>query len=393
MKNFFQLLITFYLIFVSLSFVGAQGNNNTGEELFVFGSRTCHKCAKVKEELIPKIEKKFAGKVRIEYRDIDEMENYMFLLSLEEKYKAGVELDLPIFFFKGKFLNSKVDIEERLDEMLSSALGRVALEESISNVDLISRFKKFTPLAIISAGLIDGINPCAFTVLVFFISFLATQGYRKREILVIGLCFILAVFLTYVLLGIGLFSFLYKLAGFWAIRKAFNLCVGIFSVILGILAVYDFFKYRLNTKADGFVLQLPQAVKNRIHQVIGLKYRKTKDDQEADASLSRHLVKLVASALTTGFIVSILEAVCTGQTYLPTIAFILKTTPLKFAALGYLLLYNLMFILPLFLIFFFALFGVTSSQFGRFLRNNLLAIKLLMATLFFGLGIFLIWRA
>jgi hypothetical protein len=103
--------------------------------------------------------------------------------------------------------------------------------------------------------------------------------------------------------------------------------------------------------------------------------------------------KLVLSALVSGFLVSLLEAVCTGQTYLPTIVFVLKTTPYKLPAFLFLVIYNLMFILPLVAIFILALLGTTSGQFSRFLKTHLLKIKLLMAVLFFGLGLFLLWRA
>jgi threonine/homoserine/homoserine lactone efflux protein len=52
-----------------------------------------------------------------------------------------------------------------------------------------------------------------------------------------------------------------------------------------------------------------------------------------------------------------------------------------------------MFIAPLLIIFIFAVFGVTSERFSKFFKKYLLAIKVLMAVLFFGFGIFLIWRA
>jgi cytochrome c biogenesis protein CcdA len=78
--------------------------------------------------------------------------------------------------------------------------------------------------------------------------------------------------------------------------------------------------------------------------------------------------------------------------YLPTIAFVLKASPLKLQALGYLLLYNIMFIVPLIVIFVLALMGTTSSQFSAFLKKHLGLIKIFMAVLFFSLGIFLIWR-
>ena len=98
------------------------------------------------------------------------------------------------------------------------------------------------------------------------------------------------------------------------------------------------------------------------------------------------------SAFISGFLVSLLEAVCTGQMYLPTIAFVLKASSFKLQALGYLLLYNIMFIVPLVVIFVFALMGTTSAEFTSFLKKHLGVIKIFMAVLFFSLGIFLIWR-
>jgi cytochrome c biogenesis protein CcdA len=92
-------------------------------------------------------------------------------------------------------------------------------------------------------------------------------------------------------------------------------------------------------------------------------------------------------------LVSLLEAVCTGQVYLPTISFVLKSTTLKLEALGYLLLYNFMFIAPLVVIFVLALLGTSSQQFSGFLKKHLGLIKILMVILFFGLGVYLFWRA
>jgi cytochrome c biogenesis protein CcdA len=244
---------------------------------------------------------------------------------------------------------------------------------------------------LVSAGLIDGINPCAFTVIVFFISFLALQGYRKRELVVIGLSFISAVFLTYLLIGLGIATFFYSLKGFWVLRKIFNLAIGLLSLIFAVLAVFDLSKFIKSGQTEGMSLQLPRAVKDQIHKVIGSRYRKDKTTAEFEPA--RSLFKLIITALVTGFLVSILEAVCTGQVYLPTITFVLKSTDIKLKALAYLVLYNLMFILPLFLIFLCALAGTTSEDFTRFLKKHFMLSKVLMAILFFVLGIYLIWRA
>ena len=370
-------------------FLTGQAPEN--HKLIIFYSPNCHKCIETKAQLIPDIEKEFKGRIQIEYRDITDIENYKLLLSLKEKYGSKLENILPVFYFQGHFLNGRGQIKEGLRVLISQSLSqRLQWKQGLPSIDLLAYFKTFEPFAVISAGLTDGINPCAFTVIVFFISFLSLQGYKKRELIIIGLSFIFAVFITYLAIGLGLFSFLYKLSGFWIISKIFNLTVGVLSIILGILALYDFFKFKRTAQTEGLLLQLPQAVKNRIHSLIGLHYRRTKE--EGGKALKVHILRLALSALIVGFLVSILEAVCTGQVYLPTITFVLKASHLKLQALGYLILYNIMFIVPLFIIFLFALMGVTSEQFSKVLKRHLSAIKIVMAILFFGLGIFLLWR-
>lgn len=394
MNKKWPLAITAVMLSILIPFTAyAKSASAERVKLSVFYSAGCHRCNEIKLKLIPRIEEKFKERIELEYRDISALENYKLLLSLQEKYNAKFKIIVPVFFLKGHFLNGDkagAALEEFVGKSLAAPGIAIGQETPLPQMDLLERFKGFKLFTVSGAGLIDGINPCAFTVIVFFISFLALQGYLKRELIIIGLCFIFAVFITYVSLGLGAFGFLYRLSKFWAVAKAINFSIGIFSLILGFLALYDFFKFKKTGKTEGLVLQLPGAIKEQIHKLVGLHYRMHKKE---GPSSKRHLLRLIASALITGFLVSILEAVCTGQTYLPTITFILKATPLKLQALGYLLLYNFMFIVPLLAIFIFALFGVTSEQFSAILKKHLLLIKILMAILFFGLGAFLIWRA
>ncbi|MDD5652825.1 MAG: hypothetical protein PHT31_01510 [Candidatus Omnitrophica bacterium] len=362
-------------------------------QLYIFHSPTCHECLSAKEKIIPQQEKNFAGKAEFNYYDISDAENYKLLFGLKEKFEPGMNLALPVFFMNGKFLNGGPGLTgEKLQEFISNNLLSSPVTVNAGNgISLVERFKSFVPLTIISSGAIDGINPCAFTVIVFFISFLALQGYRKRELAAIGLTFIFAVFLTYLLLGLGIFGFLYRIKGFWGLVKLVNFSIGVFSIILGVLSVLDFLKFRENKNSEQMLLKLPESVKRKIQKVIGMHYRMKESGQQDEST--HPIGKLIASAFVTGFLVSILEAVCTGQTYLPTIVFVLKTTSLKLSAFLYLLLYNFMFVLPLLLIFVFALYGTTSQEFTRILKKNMLLIKALMAALFFLLGAFLIWRA
>ncbi|MDD2927775.1 MAG: hypothetical protein PHE30_02880 [Candidatus Omnitrophica bacterium] len=383
-------LAAVFFLFLGIALSPAYGDD--APALLVFHSPTCQRCLKVKKEIIPRIEAEFKGRIRIEYRDIADIKDYVSMLGLKEKYDKDIVLELPVFFMNGKLLNGTGDVQANLKGLINASLEEGPEKAGvILGADLVGRFKDIRPVAVFGAGLTDGINPCAFTVIVFFISYLAFQGYRKLELVIVGSFFIFTVFLTYFLIGLGIFNFLYRLEGFWVLTKIFNVSIGVFSLVLGILAIYDLLRFSRTQDAEGQLLQLPKAVKNQIHSVIGRRYRKAKEGDGQKRSLLG-LARLVLGTLITGFLVSILEAVCTGQLYLPTLAFILKTTPLKAKALTYLVIYNVMFVIPLFIIFLLALLGVTSSSFSQFVRKHLAGVKLLMAVIFISLGIFLVWR-
>ncbi|MFH0935423.1 MAG: DUF1573 domain-containing protein [Candidatus Omnitrophota bacterium] len=383
-------VILFFALIASFFCGNIYGQEEEPERLLYFYSPSCNQCLQLKSQVLPQIKLEFADKIRIEEYDIGDIESYKLLLGIKKNKSGKININVPLFCLKGNFLESsrinKANLRYFILSSLAGNFKKVRLQPV--NLNLIERFKSFSLLAVTGAGLIDGINPCAFTVIVFFISFLALQGYRKKELITIGLSFICAVFITYLLIGLGVFNFLYRLSGFWLAARIIGISVGVFSIILGILALSDFFRFRRTASTEGMFLQLPGAIKKRIQRIIGLHYRKTQGEKEQ--GIKPPILKLIASALASGFLVSLLEAVCTGQVYLPTIVFVLKTTPLKLQAWGQLLLYNLMFIIPLILVFLCALFGVTSEGFSKFMRRHLGLIKIVMALLFFLLGAFLI---
>jgi len=68
--------------------------------------------------------------------------------------------------------------------------------------------------------------------------------------------------------------------------------------------------------------------------------------------------------------VSLLESLCTAQVYLPTIVFLTRALGMRMAAVAYLLLYNVMFILPLVGILAMTYFGLRSETLGEMLRSD-----------------------
>lgn len=245
-----------------------------------------------------------------------------------------------------------------------------------------NKFSEITLWAIISAGLVDGINPCAFAVIIFFVSFLAVYKYDRKEIIAVGGAYCLAVFITYLLLGLGLFRFLYAFQGFQMVMWIFKyLTIGLCAVFF-LLTLYDFIIYQKTKNADRVLLQLSKKNKERIHKVTRFFMR----DKE------KSIFRLICAAFVSGIIISLVEAVCTGQVYLPTIALMLKDTGSGhfLRAVEYLLLYNLMFIVPLVAILVLTIAGYEAKGFNAFLKKYLGLTKALLCLVFLALLILLI---
>lgn len=236
---------------------------------------------------------------------------------------------------------------------------------------LVERFRALGPLTVLLAGLVDGLNPCAFAVLVFFIAYLAVGGYKGRQVLTAGGAFTGGVFLAYVTVGLGLYKLLdllgsaLTLAGRWLYGLTALLCL-----VLAVLSFLDFLKARRG-RLEEMTLQLPDRLKRQARAVV----RK-----------GQRLSAYVLGAFVTGLLVSLLELACTGQLYLPTIIFVLSVPAMRARAVAYLLLYNLAFILPLGVVFAFAYFGTTSVQLGMFIQKRAAAVKLGTALVFLALA-------
>lgn len=231
-------------------------------------------------------------------------------------------------------------------------------------------------LTVVFAGLIDGLNPCAFATLIFFVSYLSISGRKGREVLFVGASFTLGVFIAYLTVGLGFYRVLDVLGslltqiGRWVYGLTAVMCL-----TLAVVNLVDFFKVRKGGTED-MSLKLPETLRKRINSTI----RK-----------GRNVEAYAAGAFVTGIVVSFLELACTGQIYLPTIIFVSSIPELRLQAVLYLILYNLMFIVPLIVVFFLAYFGTTSNDLVKFLEKHSATIKIAMTVLFLALGLWLIY--
>jgi len=249
-------------------------------------------------------------------------------------------------------------------------------DETAASSSVIERFRSMGWLAVVFAGLVDGLNPCAFATLIFFISYLTISGRKGKEVLTVGASFALGVFVAYLVVGLGLYKVL-DLAGDWlgAVGRWVYALTAVFCLVLAFFSIRDFLKARKGNIED-MELNLPAPLRKRINATI---------------REGRKVRAYVAGAFVTGLLISFLELACTGQIYLPTIIFVSSIPELRGRAIFYLVLYNLMFIIPLIVVFILAFYGTTSKQLTEFLRKHAAAVKLGMAALFVALAAWLVF--
>ncbi|WP_428044092.1 cytochrome c biogenesis protein [Candidatus Avelusimicrobium faecicola] len=383
MKKILRVLLGAVLLLGGAAAAQAEVKLSEDKPNFVlFVSPSCVHCNKLKAEYWPGLKEQYKDTVNFIELDISQGGNNLIFAETAKAYGVQ-EMGYPAAAIGSTFLMGyPTEIKTYADAAIEKAM---LLNEKTTLVqtdaqDPQKAFSKITLWAIIGSGLVDGINPCAFAVIVFFVSFLTVYKYTRKEIIVVGTAYCAAVFAAYVLIGLGLFKFLYAMSGFAYVIKGFYILTAAVCLLFFVLALYDFWVYKKTGKAEKMLLQLPTNLKVRIHKIMGFFLREKHDSS----------IRLTLAALAVGFAVSLVEAVCTGQVYLPTVVLIMQDPAFRVKAWLFLLLYNLMFIFPLVLIFVLSILGYESKGFNNFLKKHLGLMKLLLCCVFLGLFLLLL---
>ena len=344
-----------------------------------FHKRGCQKCARA-SQILKRFKTKYP-QIVVEMNYAKESRELLEAMGALYEVPEVKRLTTPAVFIGDEYLLDELN-EQRLEAVIqkylqtgvASRLPQAEAKTGEASDEIVQRFNAFGTLAVVGAGLLDGINPCAFATIVFFISYMSLVGRGRKEMLAAGGAFATAVFVTYLLLGLGLLKFLSFLNEFSVVAKCVYLLAAIGTFALAFLSLYDAYKAKQG-KVKEITLQLPKSLKQRIHKVIREQTRTS---------------GVIIGALVIGFAISALELVCTGQVYLPTITFVMGVEGMRAHALAYLVLYNLMFIVPLLVVFGCVYWGTTSMQLGGVLQRHLMPVKLGTGLLLLGLGIWLI---
>src|SRR5574342_520260 len=223
------------------------------------------------------------------------------------------------------------------------------------------------PTVVIAAAM-DGINPCAFTVLLLFITaMLATLQAGGKSINTIrarllgqGGIYIAAVFLTYLALGVGLL----KTLDFFT-RQHLPARIGALAAILfGLWMLKDFFLPDL-----GWRLQAPSQI----------------------GTTAREMAKkaTVPALIVGGFLIGLCTVPCSGAVYLGVLS-LLALQPTALLGYTYLVLYNVVFILPLIAILIAASARPTLNRLAHWNLHHRAWVKLVLGGGVVGMGLLML---
>jgi len=371
-----KLLLILVMLFALI--IPSVISENEQIDLYLFYGQGCPHCIQAKV-FLDEINEEHPQLNIIEKEIYFNQENRELFEQISSSYGEEIQ-GVPTIFIDEKifvgFSNSIADslreeIEHCVNALCMTPLKHEETEETLlleaessplEDPEKTKLKRTITIPAVISAAAVDAINPCAFAVLIILLTtILATKS--KRSALSAGLAFTLSIYISYLLMGIGLYSAINATG----ISHTFYAIVAVLAILLGLFNLKDYLWY-----GKWFIMEVPMKWRPKLKALI-------------------RGVTSVPGAFLIGFIVSLFLLPCTSGPYIVILGLLAKTVTKNFAFF-LLLLYNLVFILPMLIITLAVYFGFTSTEKAEQWRQSRLRVLHLIAgiiLILLGLGMFI----
>lgn len=356
--------------------------------LDLFHSPGCPECERIKREVFPEFEARFEGFYEIVWHDMTQTATIPLLVAYQQRCHNTENGKVSIVVDRTDFLSGYATVATGLADRVNEALIRRQtpdwkppappdVQGSQGTAVVRKRADALTYSVVAFGGLIDGFNPCAISTLIFFMSVLAVAKATRRTRLLVGVSFIAASFLVYLSLGFGFLYAFRRAPNFPLVKRVIELALGLCMIPLALLSFRDAFRFRKSQRPDDVTLQIPKKIKARIHTFMN-----------ARLGVGGPII----GGFVTGAGVTVLESVCTGQGYVPTLMFMLKQNCTDFCAWLLLITYNLLFVLPLAVVFICFHRGMQLKALIAWSRRNLVVTKVLLGVFFTAMAVLLLWH-
>jgi cytochrome c biogenesis protein CcdA len=214
---------------------------------------------------------------------------------------------------------------------------------------------------VLGSAAIDSINPCGIGVLILMVSVMLSAKKSAGQMLYLGGLYILAIFLTYLLAGLGLLYFLSSVP--LKTAEYVSLTVGSLVVLAGLIEIKDYFWY-----GRGISLAIPVGLSKKIH------------------NFAQNTTAL--GVILAGVFVAAVELPCTGAPYLAVITIL--SINFDLAAMLLLVIYNIIFVSPLIIILLLVAGGTKLHLVKNWKQESRGGMRMMMGLLLIVLGWLLI---
>ena len=339
----------------------------TNRQFFFFTTYSCSACEEIKEYLKDLLEEKDFVLTEV---NVAEGENIQLFKELVGAF--GRDADdgkVPAVFAGETALLGKDEIEEKLPELLEKGEAPYAkMEEKLENLGEGEAVTAASLATLFGAGLLAGFNPCSISMLLMLFSILLTT---RASVLKNGILYLVGKYVTYLGLGLGICFAASKidqnlLGRFGAVVN------GILIVLFLFVAVMNFLDFLSVRKSEyGKVrMQLPKKLRHLNHQML----------KKASHMEGAFLGILI---LGLGIAVSLGEFFCTGQIYMASILYLLRTAREQWLSLlGILIVYVTAMSIPAVVILVVIAKKKGTGRVSDFMLKHMGAIKLLNCLLF-----------
>jgi cytochrome c biogenesis protein CcdA/thiol-disulfide isomerase/thioredoxin len=346
---------------VSLSSAFPPGTNISLTATFFYGNGCSH-CENVKP-LVADLRAKYP-ELNLEMLEVnDNKTNLEKFTAMRLQYGLGNMGVLPTIFIGEDALVGETEVKDHFEEKILAEKQRIASGTPAKPVNLTPvgpgspwGTPALSPYMVVFAALVDSTNPCGLSVLVFLLISMAAAGDRKR-ILLVGGVYIAAMFLFHLFVGIGLFSAM-AISG---LTKPFSIIGGAVALILGLFTLADVLRNK-----ETFLLSIPESGKG----MLGTYARKA----------------TVPAAFVLGILAGVLGFSCTGGIYISILGLMGREMTVM-TGLPYLVLYNLIFVLPLVLVTLLVAYGLSPERAERWRTENKRSIRVIIGIILVALGL------
>ncbi len=234
--------------------------------------------------------------------------------------------------------------------------------EAEVGISIMERMKFF--LILVPAAIWDSINPCAFAVMFILLWAILKKQWDRKQVVYAGVLFILAIFISYMAMWLWLYQALATSTNTFYLK----LVVWIIWILIWLANLKDYFWYW-----KWFKMEVPDAWRPKM----------------------RKIIKAVVSpwwAFGIWFIISLFLLPCTSGPYITVLWYLAaESSSINTWGYIYILIYNLIFIVPMIVIMIMIAFGYKDiSELKEYKELNVEKLHLITWVIMLGLWIYIL---